>query len=141
MSCPFFIPREPADDIAFPHPERLPLGRSWRGACSAPGHEQAALDPKELESCNLGYAHSCARLPQERSSDAMRFVASHDGEGQVSLQFVLEREHLPVAHGRLLFDVRMGIWLPPHPDGRIQRKAECFLDAYLERTKRERREP
>jgi len=130
------MPRERADDIAFPHPGRLPLGRSWRGTCSAPGHEQATLNPKELESCNLGYAKSCSRLPKERFSDAMRFVVLGNAESRVSLEFVLERAHLPVGHGRLQFDQRSGNWLSPHPDPRIQRKAECFLAAYLERTQR-----
>ena len=134
MSCPFFIPREAADDIAFPHPGRLPLGRGWRGACSVPGHEQATLGPKELESCNLGYAKSCSRLPRERSSDAMRFAVVRDSKGQVSVEFVLEREHLPVAHGRLQFDRQSRNWTPPHPDERIQSKAERFLEAYLKRT-------
>jgi len=136
LSCPFFIPRERADDIAFPHPGRLPLGRSWRGSCSAPGHEQAVLGAKDLESCNLGYAKSCSRLPNERSSDAMRFAVKRDSERRVSLEFVLEREHRPVAHGRLQFDQRSGSWISLHPDRRIQKKAECFLDAYLERTHR-----
>jgi hypothetical protein len=138
LSCPFFLPRERADDIAFPHPGRLPLGRSWRGTCSAPGHEHETLNPKELESCNLGYAKSCSRLPKERSSDAVRFIVIGDTEERVSVEFVLEREYLPVGHGRLQFDQRSREWISPHPDGRIQKKAECFLDAYFERTNRRR---
>src|SRR6478735_4521296 len=74
LACPFFMPSERASDIAFSHPARLPLGSSWRGSCLAPSHEQETLSAIELESCNLGYAKSCPRLPQERVCDAVRFA-------------------------------------------------------------------
>jgi hypothetical protein len=133
LSCPFFLPTERADDIAFPHPARLPLGSSWRGTCSAPGQEQAVLDAKELESCNLGYAKSCPRLPKDRLSDAVRFVVIGNSAGEISLQFVLERAYLPAGDGVLHFSQGSGNWLSPHADPLIQKKAECFLKSYLER--------
>jgi hypothetical protein len=133
LACPFFIPTERADDIAFPHPARLPLGASWRGTCSAAGHEQSTLDGKELESCNLGYAKSCVRLPKDRSCDAVRFVVVNDSEKVVALQFVLESEYLPAGQGVLTFDKHSGSWALQHSDDRIQKKAECFLQSYLAR--------
>jgi hypothetical protein len=133
LACPFFIPTERADDISFPHPTRLPLGSSWRGRCAAPGHEQTVLDNKELEGCNLGYAQSCARLPKERACDAVRFVIAKEAGETVSVQYVLETEYLPSEHGVLNFDQRSGSWISAHPDQRIQRKAECFLQSYLGR--------
>lgn len=126
---------ERADDIAFPYPARLPLGASWRGVCSAPGHEQAQLDPKELECCNLGYAKSCPRLPKERACDAVRFSISGDSDGTIVLQYVLETAYLPTGNGFLKYDERVKGWTSPHPDELIQRKAECFLQSYLERRK------
>jgi hypothetical protein len=136
LACPFFLPTERADDLAFPHPARLPLGSSWRGTCSASGQEHAVVDLKELESCNLGYAKSCPRLPKDRAYDAVRFaVVSNSGE-EILLQFVLEHAYLPAGHGILRFDQRSGTWVSPHPDLRIQKKAECFLQSYLERTNR-----
>lgn len=135
MACPLFVPTERADDLAFPHPPRLPLGASWRGACSAPGHEQTALGNIELESCNLGYAKKCSRLPKERSCDAVRFAVAKDSTEAISLQFVLETEYLPTAHGILQFDRSSGDWTVKHSDDRIQKMAQCFLQSYIERNR------
>jgi hypothetical protein len=136
LACPFFAPTHRADDIAFPHPSRLPLGASWRGCCSAPGHEQAIPDVTELESCNLGYATSCPRLPKERSCDAVRFSVANDSGETISLQFVLENAYLPAAYGVLHYDGTVRGWTLPHSDPRIQKLAECFLQSYLDRRDR-----
>lgn len=138
MACPFFMPFERADDIAFQHPARLPLGSSWRGSCLAPGHEQATLSSLELESCNLGYAKSCPRLPEERSCDAVRFAVVNEARDLISLQFVLEKAYLPASHGRLEYDQQSGNWTTVHSDWSIQKKAECFLQSYLDRNSHER---
>jgi hypothetical protein len=127
------MPTERADDIAFPHPSRLPLGSSWRGTCLVPGHEQLALSSIELESCNLGYAKSCPRLPKERACDAVRFAVVSDSRDSISLQFVLETAYLPSSHGVLVYNQRSANWIAPHPDHRIQKMAECFLQSYLDR--------
>ncbi|HKW18641.1 MAG TPA: hypothetical protein VJO35_14135 [Terriglobales bacterium] len=137
MACPFFLPNERADDLAFPHPARLPLGSGWRGRCCASGKEQTVLDAKELESCNLGYATTCPRLPAERACDAVRFVVVNDSADEVTLQFVMEAAYRPAGHGFLKFDRRSGDWSVPHPDQLIQKKAECFLQSHFERTSRQ----
>ncbi len=133
MACPLFIPTERADDIAFPHPARLPLGASWRGRCSAPGHEQAQPSNQELESCNLGYARSCPRLPKERSCDAVRFAVANDSGGKISLQYVFESGYLPAGYGVLEYDSLLKDWITAHPEPRIQKLAECFMQSYLDR--------
>lgn len=133
MACPFFIPTERADDVAFPHPSRLPLGSSWRGTCSVSGHEDATLSTLELESCNLGYASSCVRIPRQRLCDAVRFGVVEDSGQAIKVLFALETEHRPSGNGILQYDLNSGIWTTSHPDDRIQKKAECFLQAYLER--------
>ena len=133
MACPFFVPTQRADDIAFPHPARLPLGASWRGLCSAPGHEQAQPSHQELESCNLGYAKSCPRLPKERSCDAVRFAVVNNAGGMISLQFAFESEYLPAGHGVLEYNSLLKNWIAVHPEPRIQKLAECFLQSYLDR--------
>jgi hypothetical protein len=133
LACPFFHPTERAHDLAFPHPARLPLGAAWRGTCHASGREQVALTNHELESCNLGYAKSCARLPTERPCDAVRFAVTRHTGNRLSMEFVLETAHLPTAHGSLEYDRASASWVPPHPEARIQKLAECFLDSYLER--------
>lgn len=137
MACPFFTPTKRADNIAFPHPRRLPLGSSWRGMCSAPGHELVVPNDVDLESCNLGYAKSCPRLPQERICDAVRFGVVNDFGGMISLQFVLESGYLPTGYGLLQYDQPLGRWITRHPAERIQELAESFLRSYLERKNRQ----
>jgi len=134
LSCPFFLPTDRADDIALPHPSRLPLGASWRGSCQVPGHELNVLTNQELESCNLGYAQSCPRLPPGRNCDAVRFGVSTHSEARVLVQFVLESKHLPIGHGHLEYDRKLSTWLSAHPDSKIQKLADCFLQAYLGKT-------
>ncbi len=133
MACPFFSPTERAENIALPHPARLPLGAAWRGACAAPGADLVQLGEVELESCNLGYAHACPRLPQQRTADAVRFIMSKQCPDRLQVQYVLEAKHLPVAHGVLEYDLGAAAWSISHSDRRIQKLADCFLQSYLER--------
>lgn len=134
MACPFFSPSERAQNIALPHPARLPLGAAWRGACSAPGGELVQLGTEELESCNLGYAHACPRLPQERVADAVRFAVSKQSTERLQIQFVLELKHLPIEYGELQYDRIAQCWSREHSDSRVQKLADCFLQTYLERS-------
>jgi hypothetical protein len=95
--------------------------------------------------CNLGYASGCSWSPQERVWDAVRFAVSapQDSTGRheagnvparfLILRFVCERDHRPAADGDLEFDLSRAIWVRRHDDARIQKMAECFLDAYLKR--------
>ena len=136
MACPFFIPTDRSDAVAFPHPARLPLGSSWRGVCSAPGHEQATPNAIELEWCNLGYAKSCPRLPENRGCDAVRFAVVRDSGKRISLQFVLEKDYLPAGYGFLEYSRGLNTWTAPHPEQPIQKMAECFLQSYLDRSNR-----
>ena len=133
MACPFFSPSERAENLALPHPARLPLGAAWRGVCAVPGGELGQLGAVELESCNLGYAHACPRLPRERTADAVRFAVNKESAEQLEIQFVLESKHLPIEHGKLQYDRTSHCWTSQHSDSRIQRLADCFLEAYLER--------
>ena len=133
MACPFFVPTHRADDLALPHPARLPLGAAWRGTCASPGHEQATPTDRRLESCNMGYAKSCPRLPKDRACDAVRFAVANDSGESISLHFVFELDHLPAGYGLLKYDRLLKTWIPPHPEPRIQRLAESFLQSYLER--------
>ena len=150
------MPMEKLATGAWPHPARLPLGCGWSGRCTAPGHEGETPDDRDLEFCNLGYASGCARLPKQRVWDAVRFamVAPHEsaatettsvgmnshsgrtraGSGlrrNFQVQYVCERAHLPVEHGRLEFEAAESKCLRPHPDARVQKMAECFLATYL----------
>lgn len=133
VACPFFMPdRRFSADWPFPH--RLPLGTGWAGTCTAPGHANARPSDEELKcGCNLGYARSCGRLPADRHADAVRFVMGEEAHGVQHVLFVLEREYLPAGSGQLLYEIASGVWREPHPDPRIQRMAECYLEAQRER--------
>jgi hypothetical protein len=133
LACPFFIPTERADDLALPHPARLPLGAAWRGTCAAAGREDATPTDQQLESCNMGYAKSCPRLPKERTCDAVRFAVAKESGENISLHFVFELDHLPAGHGLLEYDRNLKSWITPHPEPRTQKLAESFLESYLER--------
>jgi len=133
MACPFFMPvqRFPSD---WPFPQRLPLGAGWTGVCTAPGHEGVRPTEEELSSgCNLGYAKTCCRLPAERHADAVRFVLGEERDGTVRVLFVCERAYLPTSHGELLFDKTSGVWLQRHHNACVQRMAECYVQAQMER--------
>lgn len=134
MACPFFLPQKRIENPLWPHPVRLPLGDGWSGQCTAPGHEGVQPGEEELkDGCNLGYARACPRLPGERHGDAVRFSLARDREGKLAVQVVCEIAYAPAGHGMLEFDVAAGRWSSAHPDARIQKMAECFLESYLRR--------
>ena len=111
MACPFFAPIERANDLALPHPARLPLGAAWRGTCAVPGCGDVTPTAEELEGCNLGYAKKCSRLPAQRAHDAVRFGVANDSGERVSVQFVFEVDYRPAGQG--LLDLNG----PPPPAG------------------------
>jgi hypothetical protein len=126
------MPMQKLEGGAWLHPSRLPLGGGWSGTCSAPGHEGTEPTDEELrELCNLGYAANCPRLPRERACDAVRFSVARDRGTQLLLWFVCEAGHRPAGHGTLEYDASLGQWASSHPDPRIQKMAECFLESYM----------
>lgn len=145
MACPFFMPLERLENGNWLHAERLPLGCGWSGQCTAPAHEGETPSHAELRDfCNLGYAESCTRLPRERVWDSVRFAARRMGSdtengtgGRIQIRYVCERGHRPVEHGTLEFDVFEALWAEPHADSRVQRMAECFLESFLEKRKKQ----
>lgn len=133
MACPYFLPTERCASPLWPHPSRLPLGDGWAGRCTAPGHEGAQPTDTELQDgCNLGYAR-CPRLPQQRPCDAVRFLLARDRDHKLAIQYVCEIGYAPGAHGVLEFDTGAARWIVSHPDPRLQKLAECYLDSYLRR--------
>jgi hypothetical protein len=145
------MPTEKCENGSWPHPARLPLGAGWSGHCTAPGHETEIPAQHILEAfCNLGYASSCSWAPkdEDRAWDAVRFAVcappespmrGHSDTGTeipprvLRLRYVCEKNHLPVEHGDLEFDLSQAAWLRRHDDARVQRMAECFLDSYLKK--------
>lgn len=156
MACPFFMPIEKLQNGAWLHAHRLPLGGGWSGRCTAPGHEDETPSLEDQQNfCNLGYAETCGRLPQQRECDSIRFGARtiHEAKPQarsqikdlqineapvqyIQVQYVRERAHRPAGHGVLHFDAALRRCAQPHADARIQRMAECYLESYLEKRRR-----
>jgi len=127
------MPVKKLEDGIWFHPSRLPLRAGWAGNCCAPGHEGDALVLEELKECNLGYAANCPRLPRERSCDAVRFAVISDTGEKLLLCFVCERDHQPMQHGTLEYEIAGGHWQSSHSDVRLQKMAECYVEGYLER--------
>ena len=133
MACPYFMPEERLDST-WPFPQRLPLGRGWAGVCMAPGHEHEHPCGEELtSSCNLGYAKSCSRMPADRRADAVRFCLGEERDGVLHVRFVCELAYLPAGDGELLYDKRSATWIEKHADACLQRMAECYVRAQMER--------
>ncbi len=130
MACPYLIPTERLAGGGWLHPGRLPLGVGFAGKCNACG-EPAPIAEGQLHECNLGYARDCPRLPASREWDALRFGISLPRDGWLTVQYVCEREHRPVEHGELEYELAAKQWTKPHPDPRVQRKAERYVESYL----------
>ena len=79
----------------------------------------------------MGYASSCARLPPDRTCDAVRFSVLRDRDGQVSICYVAELNYLPEEHGNLHYEVGDARWRASHPNVRVQTLAEAFLRNYM----------
>ena len=134
MACPFFMPANVSQDIAWFHPSRLPLGAGWNGHCGAPGHEGHTPAPEEIkENCNLGYAITCPRLPKKRDCDAVRFSVARDSVSHLTLWIVFESAHRPSGHSTLEYKISARQWTSPHPNELIQKMADCYVQSYLSR--------
>jgi hypothetical protein len=126
------MPTEKHNSPLWTHPARLPLGLGWKGYCTAPGHERELPADEQLrDSCNLGYARSCPWCPPDRAWEATRFGVMRESNHRIVLCYVRERDHGPIEHGTLEYDHAFARWNSSHPDARVQRMAECYLEAYL----------
>lgn len=136
MACPFFFPTRRSFTIAWSFPNRLPLGAGFCGTCRTNGQEFAPEDTTLRDFCNLGHADDCGRLPAERRADSVRFAVAQDADDEILLDYVYDRVHAPVEHGRLKYDRASRRWKTTLDDACVQRQAECYLAIYLERRKR-----
>ena len=130
MSCPYFYPVEPRPVAAI-----LPLGDRWAGICRAVPDVPWQPDEAMLQRlCNLGYARgTCARFPSGDGPDAVRFTVSLDHGSSLRIYYVMERDHLPFAHGPLEYSVAAGAFLNPLAGETASRQAEAYVESYLRR--------
>ena len=151
MACPYFVPREIVYDIAWPHPARLPLGAGWTGTCCAQDEQVLTGSTRDLASlpvdvalirdfCNIGYAAACPHLPSGREWDAVRFSVASTTPSQITLCYVCEFAHAPMAHGMLIYDLAAETWRDAPEtsseatkDARVRRLAASYLQAYRAR--------
>jgi len=81
----------------------------------------------------MGYATACHRLPADRPADAVRFALGEERDGILHIAYVCERVYLPAGHGELLYDRAHKAWVQRHDNVCLQRMAECYLEAQMER--------
>ncbi len=114
----------------------LPLGDAWSGLCHAdpdnpwqPGAE--TLYPL----CNIGYARACCpRFPAGDGPDSIRFSVSAAQGALLQLYYVVERDHLPLAHGALEYTTREAGFRPEPPLPAVARLAGAYVSSYLRRS-------
>ena len=112
----------------------MPLGDPWAGVCRATPAGEWPPDPHTLQQlCNFGYAREkCARVPAD-APDALRFGISHDREGLIRIYWVMEKDHLPFAHGPLEYSCADAGFRTAHPDACVNQQAQAYVSGYLRR--------
>jgi len=98
--------------------------------------EVTPTDEEQRDFCNLGYAKGCQKMPADCYADCVRFALSKDEGTKITLQFVYERAHEPIKNGVVEYDCLAHAWTVSLSDVCVQRQAECYLAAYLERRPR-----
>lgn len=113
----------------------LPLGDLWAGHClAAPEHPRPVRERGHRPLCNLGYARlECGNFPPGEVPDAARFAIRAERPGIVEVDYVLERDHLPFAHGRIEYSCAGGTVTGIAPDGTLARQVRAYAESYLRR--------
>jgi hypothetical protein len=135
MACPYFLPVEPAIRGAGPETAMLPLGDLWAGDClAAPERPRPVRERGHRPLCNLGYARlECGNFPPGEGPDAVRFAVRAERPGIVDFDYVLERDHLPFAQGRLEYSSENGAVTGIAAGGTLARQARAYAESYLRR--------
>jgi hypothetical protein len=105
------------------------LGDPHAGSCTASAEE--VPDARLRACCNTGYARgACPRFPGGDAPDAVRFGIVQRANGVARVQYVVERDHYPFAHGilELAEDKRQA-----ERDEPVVAQARAFLGSYLRR--------
>src|SRR5205814_224723 len=143
MACPYFYPVQTRPQSHGSANARLPLGDAWAGICRAVPDQPWEPDEATLHPlCSLGYARgACNRFPEGSGPDAIRFAISRHETTAICIYYVIERDHLPFAHGTVEYSTTDGsfAWAPvaPHAyapeDATINRQAHAYVTSYLRR--------
>jgi hypothetical protein len=135
MACPYFHAVSPRNQTDHSRSAMLPLGDAWDGVCLAPAASPAPPDEVTLLTrCNMGYARGCCpRFPADDGPDAARFTISSDSAETLRLYFVLERDHLPWAHGPLEYSRKSDTFTAPSASESTLQLARAYVASYLRR--------
>jgi hypothetical protein len=113
---------------------RVPLGDLWRGVCRAEDAPYTPDDSAVSELCNMGYARGrCPRYVQADAGDAVRFLIARDRDELIRIQYVVERDHHPYAHGALEYSRQLGAFSGSSATAVLARQALAFVTSYLRR--------
>ena len=134
MACPHFCPVKP-DPAHAPSHATLPLGDAWSGVCQAQPESPWQPGADTLYPlCNIGYARErCPRFPPGDGPDAVRFSIVGEEDRSLQLYYVVERDHLPLAHGRLEYRVPDGEIRPAPALPAVIRLAQAYVSSYFQR--------
>ena len=134
MACPYFCPVDP-DPNCSPAHATLPLGDAWSGVCHAdPAQPWQPGADSLYRLCNLGYARTCcAHFPAGDGPDAVRFTIAAEDGASLRLYYVVERDHLPYAHGALEYRRDAAAFFPPPEMAAVARLAQAYVSSYFRR--------
>jgi hypothetical protein len=132
MACPCFYPVERILQTGKKSPG--PLGDVWAGICRAQPESEWLPDAAMAQQfCNFGYAREkCPRFPVD-SADAVRFSISRDQDGVIGIYWVVEKNHMPFAHGPLEYSREAARFTLSHTDARVAQQAQAYVSSYLRR--------
>jgi hypothetical protein len=133
MACPCFYPVERMRQTG-EKSTTGPLGDVWSGICRAQPEREWLPDAATTQQlCNFGYAREkCPRFPGD-GADAVRFSISKDQDGVIGIYWVVEKDHLPFAHGPLEYSREAARFIPSHTDPRVAQQAQAYISSYLRR--------
>ena len=134
MACPYFYPVERLPQATGKRTPPMPLGDAWSGACRAQPETEWSPDPLTAQQfCNFGYARGkCARIPVA-GPDAVRFSITHDRDGLIRIYWVMEKDHMPYAHGPSEYSRADRSFRDLPADPCAARQAQAYLSDYLRR--------
>lgn len=135
MACPYFFPVKPDPDSSPCGHAMLPLGDAWSGLCHAdPDSPWQPGTDTLYPVCNIGYARErCPRFPAGDGPDAVRFSISAEQGSSLQLYYVVERDHLPFAHGTLEYSLPEAEFRPTPPLAAVTRLARAYVFSYFRR--------
>jgi hypothetical protein len=117
MPCPLFLPGL-----------LLPLSDMYAGECSADCEAPLSIE-KLTRCCNPGYARNRCTSAATAEADSHRFLVCSDDGGTIEIAWASERDHHPIAVGKLRFNHAL-----PAAAGPLEHQARACAQNYLHQT-------